>query len=76
MPTLQDVMDCFDSLGSPVTQPMPLILSLKNRGFRAEAVASAIQEAIQSGTLMQTETGGLQKVSDHSRRHVGPAGGA
>jgi len=76
MPTVQEVMDCFDSLGSPVSQPMPLILSLKDRGFRAEAVASAIQEAIQSGTLMQTETGGLQKVSSHPRRHVDRAGEA
>ncbi len=68
MPTLQDVIECFDALGSPVSQPMPLILSLKNRGFHADAVAGAIHEAIQSGTLTQTETGGLRKAPGISER--------
>jgi len=61
MPTQQDVLEAFDSLGARSIQPMALKKALEKRGFGPDSVATAINAAIASGALVQGPSGGIRK---------------
>lgn len=60
-PTLNDVLDAFDALGGPMEQPKALCAALEKRGFSADQVVIAINEAIKVGALKQTDRGAVYR---------------
>ncbi len=52
MPTLEDVLDAFDSMESLSVQSMALQLALEKRGFAADDAVNAINSAISATHLM------------------------
>lgn len=52
MPSQQDVLDAFDSLGGRFNQPMALAKALEKAGFDVGAVAKAINAALAAGVLV------------------------
>ena len=61
MPTQQDVIDAFDSLGGKFNQAMALRKALEKLGFDHGAVVSAINAALEAGVLIQDASGGIRK---------------
>lgn len=61
MPTLQNVLDAFDSFAAEVVQPMALTRALEKMGFDIDAVPTAINDALSSGHLVKTQSGGIRK---------------
>ena len=59
IPSNDDVLAAFDSVGGQVVQPMSLKLALEKRGFAVTGVATAINNAIADGVLGQRPSGGL-----------------
>lgn len=52
MPSQQDVLDAFDSLGGRFNQPMAFRKALEQAGFDVGAVAHAIDAALAGGVLV------------------------
>lgn len=61
MPTQQDVLDAFDSLGGKVNQPMAIRKALEKAGFDVGAVAHAIDAALAAGVLVLEPSGSIRK---------------
>jgi hypothetical protein len=61
MPTQQDVIDAFDSLGGKFNQPLALAKALEDLGFDSSAVATAIHAALVAGALIQEPSGSIRK---------------
>ena len=61
MPTQQEVLDAFDSLGGAFNQPMALVKALEATGFDASDVAIAINAALAAGALIQVASGSIRK---------------
>lgn len=61
MPSQQEVLDAFDSLGGSAAQPMALAKKLESLGFSASDVAIAINSALAAGVLVQVESGSIKK---------------
>lgn len=61
MPTLQNVLDAFDSIGDEVVQPMALIRALEKAGFDIDAIPDSMTDALASRHLVRTESGGIRK---------------
>ncbi|MBC7603981.1 MAG: hypothetical protein H7255_15145 [Ramlibacter sp.] len=61
MPTQQEVLDTFDSLGGTFNQPMALAKALEAAGFDVSEVATAINAALAAGALVQVASGSIRK---------------
>ncbi|WP_186156494.1 hypothetical protein [Burkholderia gladioli] len=61
MPTTQDVMDAFDSLGGQPVHHVALQSSLLDRGFEAGPIADAVEAAMQAGLLQLYSSGFLAR---------------
>ena len=61
MPTQQEVLDAFDSLGGAFNQPRALAKALEAAGFDASNVATAINAALAAGALVQVASGSIRK---------------
>ena len=61
MPTTQDVLRAFDYFGDSVLQVQALQLRLESMGFAADAVVSAINEAVTSGHLQLSPLGEIRR---------------
>jgi len=55
MPTQQDVLDAFDSLGGAFNHPMALIKALEKAGFHPTDVVTAINAALATSALVQVQ---------------------
>lgn len=60
MPTQQDVIDAFDSLGGNFNHLMALAKALEKQGFDSSAVAFAINDALLAGALIQEPSGSIR----------------
>lgn len=61
MPTQQDVLDAFDSLGGTFNQPMALAKALEKAGFDPTDVVTAINAALAAGALVMEPSGSIRK---------------
>lgn len=61
MPSQEDVLDAFDSLGGSFNQPMALRKALEKAGFDIDAAADAIIAALEAGVLVQEASGSIRR---------------
>jgi hypothetical protein len=60
MPTHEEVIEAFVSLGGEVNQPMAVRLVLEQSGFASVDAVTAINDALSAGLLLRTTSGGIR----------------
>ncbi len=61
MPTIQDVLEVFDSFGDKYVQPGALIARLRQAGFDDAEASKAVDDAIGAGVLAWSEMRSLYR---------------